>query len=194
MTRFEPHLQAFQPVEPMDALDVHMPAFTMQQHRDPAVAITPSVLGDLADTLSERRLLGSAGTLVIRRAARRNGSAGSADRHLERSTHEVDHLASPSRRHNLRRITSCSISVERQIGDHLAQPRMLLLELPQLLHLGRYRAAGELLSAIRPSLPPQGSSLAGFSFTSLRSTNPLSGNCQRGRYEKARPIPTERWD
>src|SRR5262249_6641699 len=43
----------------------------------------------LADTLSQRRLLGSAGTVAIRRAACRNGSAGSADRHPERSTHKI---------------------------------------------------------------------------------------------------------
>src|SRR5262252_2991964 len=107
----EPHLQAFQPIEPMHALDVHMPALTTQQHRDSAVAIPHPGLSDLADTLSQGRLLGSAGTVVISRAACRNGSAGSPDRHLKRSTREVDHLASPSRRHSLRRITSCSISL-----------------------------------------------------------------------------------
>jgi hypothetical protein len=48
---------------------------------------------------------------VIGRVACRNGSAVSADRHPERSTYKVDHLASPSRRHSLRRITSCSISL-----------------------------------------------------------------------------------
>jgi hypothetical protein len=66
---------------------------------------------DLADPLSQGRLLGSAGTVVIGRAACRNGSAGLADRHPERSTHKVNRLASPSRRHSLRRITSCSISL-----------------------------------------------------------------------------------
>src|SRR5262249_40863149 len=152
--RFEPHLQAFQPIEPMHALDVHMPAFTTQQYGDAAVAISHPCLGDLADTLSEGRLLGSARTVVICRAACRNGSAGSADRHLERSTHEVDHLASPSRRHSLRRITSCNISLSS------VRSATTLRSLPfsssscrKLFHLGGHQAAIELLSSDRTSLP-----------------------------------------
>src|SRR5262249_11332987 len=90
---------------------VHMPAFTTQQYGDAAVAISHPCLGDLADTLSEGCLLGSARSVVICRAACWNGSAGSADRHLKRSTHEVDHLASPSRPPSFRRLPSCNTSL-----------------------------------------------------------------------------------
>jgi hypothetical protein len=74
-------------------------------------AIPHPGLSDLADPLCQGRLLGSAGTIVMGRLACRNGSAGSADRLPERSTHKVDHLASPSRRRSLRPITFCSISL-----------------------------------------------------------------------------------
>ena len=134
----------------MHAFDVHMPAFTMQQPRDAAVAIPHPDLGDLADALSEGRLLGSPGTIVIRRAACRNRSAGSADRHPERGTREVDHLAAPSWRHSLRRITSCSISLSSVRSATTLRSRVfLLLELPQLFHLRWHQAAIQLLPAIK---------------------------------------------
>src|SRR5262249_56146426 len=72
--RFEPHLQAFQPIEPMHALDVHMPAFTTQQYGDAAVAISHPCLGGLPDNLSEGRLLRSAGSGVVCPAASRHRS------------------------------------------------------------------------------------------------------------------------
>ena len=62
----EPHLQAFQSIEPMNTLHVHLPALPPQQYRDPPVAVTHVALGDLADALPQGRLLGSAGTIVDR--------------------------------------------------------------------------------------------------------------------------------
>ena len=109
--RFVPHLQALQIVEPPNALHVHMPTFATEQHMDASVAVTHSLLGNLSDALSQGRLLGSAGSIMVGRARCRNSSACSTNRHAKHFTDKVDHLASPNRRHSLRRITSCSISL-----------------------------------------------------------------------------------
>jgi hypothetical protein len=92
--RRESHLQAIQAVQPMHALDVHVPALTLQQHRYPPVAVAHVRFG----------ALGSAGSVVICRATCRNGATGLAERQGKRTTHKVDHLASSSRCHSLRRL------------------------------------------------------------------------------------------
>jgi hypothetical protein len=52
-----------------------------------------------------------------------------ADRYPERTDDKVDHLPASRR-------TSCSVSLfEGQIGDHFAEPSILLFELMTLLHL-----------------------------------------------------------
>ena len=61
----------------------------------------------------------------------------------------IGRLRPPSRRHSLRQITPCSILLSSvRFGDHSAQPRILLLELPQLLHFGWHQPAIELFPAI----------------------------------------------
>jgi hypothetical protein len=124
-------------------------------------------LSDLASAFPQRRLLGSARSVVIRRSKRRYRAAGFADRHTERISHKVDHLPSPSRRHSLRRITSCSISLSSVRSATTLRSRCPSAGIPREYPFPPAEAQcnllfGELRSLHRPASLP-GFSLAGFS-------------------------------
>lgn len=54
---FEPQREPVEPIEPVDALDVDRPAFPPQQGMHPPIAIAHAHRGDLADALTQRRLI-----------------------------------------------------------------------------------------------------------------------------------------
>lgn len=63
------HLQAFLPVQTVNAFVINLPAFASQQHMNALVAVADSGCRYLANALAKNLLLYLAALVVVRRAA-----------------------------------------------------------------------------------------------------------------------------
>lgn len=92
------NLKPFPTPDPLDAFDIHRPAFALQQGRDPAVAVPAVLVGKPDDVRSQRLFVGSpARLLALRRSMLAENPARHAFRHAELRDDMVDALPAPGR-------------------------------------------------------------------------------------------------
>jgi hypothetical protein len=84
---------------------------------DAPIAVAYADCGDLFDAFEELSLPGLTGAIVVGRAIDRQRTASTSNAHLPGCPRMIHQLALLGRLQSFRRMTSCSISLSRQVGD-----------------------------------------------------------------------------
>ena len=101
-----PHRQPFHLVEPVDALMVDPPTFSLEQDVDPLVAVADTSLGQLSDPSSEYSLQRSVALASVCCTGEPDDRAGSALRHPVAGLQVMHHFTLPGRLQSFFRIRS----------------------------------------------------------------------------------------
>src|ERR1700757_112665 len=109
--RLVTQLQAHLAIQAADALDVHPPAFTPQQHVNTPIAIAHTNSRNLLDPFTQLSLPGSTGAVVVGRSFDRQRTASASNAHPPGRPYVIHHLPLSDRLQNFRRITSCNIAL-----------------------------------------------------------------------------------
>lgn len=93
LRRLVPELQSQLPVNPIDFLDVDVPALTFEQDVNAPVAIPHARFTDLPDPLGDSSLIGAARLVVERRTVEPHSPTGLSDRDRPIATHPANQFA-----------------------------------------------------------------------------------------------------